>query len=143
MPIALWTPPPLPRPPHEYQDDRDRKINGCCWDLLQVQRSLAGGALRLLFSTSASFDLTNELHWTGDDVVAFISALHRARYNDSEWCQFGNNSRHAHAADSYVMGFNRWTGEENQLTTPWVYFKFSVVETSGCVLVHSAHLERK
>lgn len=143
MPIALWTPPSLSRPLTEYQDDRDRKIEGCCWDLSQVQSRLAAGTLGLLFSQSASFDLTNELHWCADDVVAFVRALHRGRYNDSEWCYFGKQNQAPRPADSYVMGFNRWRGEENQLTQPWIYFKFSVVETPGSVLVHSAHFERR
>lgn len=92
MPIALWTPTPPARPLSEYQDDRDRKIGRCCWDLSQVQSGLAGGTLRLISSQTASYDMQNDLHWTTSDLSSFISSLHKGRYYDSEWCYFGSGA---------------------------------------------------
>jgi hypothetical protein len=78
--------------------------------------------------------------WTKDDIVQFIRCLHRARYHDSEWCLLGRGDHSPPMkADSYLMGFNRFTGIESQTREPWIYFKFTIKRQSMTLLVFSLH----
>lgn len=110
-----------------------------------VQAALRAQDLRIMLSTSAEATVQSELMWDSSDVNGFIQCLHPARYINSEWgLPAGHNGKvQPLAADAYVMGFNRFKGEENQRTTPWVYFKFAVRPTAKVMLVLSAHPERK
>ena len=143
MTFALWTPPALGIPIRECTD-ADRKIDGKCWDLQEVQRALIAGELQVLLSPSAQTQLRDELGWSGDELKQFIGCLHKARYHDSEWCLPGgaNPKIAPMAADSYCMGFNRIKGEENQKADPWIYFKFTIKANVMTLLVFSVHPER-
>lgn len=140
MSFELWTPPPLETSILECTEDRQRKINGKCWDLAKIQGALADGELRIVFSGKAQAQMIEELLWSDEDLIQFINCLHKARYNDSEWCLPSNNPKVSPMmADSYVMGFNRFKGEENQAAEPWIYFKFTIKEKTMTLLVFSLH----
>lgn len=143
MTFELWTPPPLTVAIQECTDAQ-RKIARKCWDLAAVQHALAEGKLRVQLSTGAQTTLRDELGWSGDDLALFIQCLHKARYNDSEWCLPGGNNPKLQpmAADSYCMGFNRIKGGENQKADPWIYFKFTVRAGTLTLMVFSVHPER-
>jgi hypothetical protein len=134
-----------PHPPQPADlrglDEGERFIDGgALWCRRTLQSQLQ--ELRVVVSESAKLDMVNLLSWRIDNVKAFISQLAAAHYLNSQWCYTTKGSI-AYAADAYCMGFNRHTGVENQRTDPWVYFKFSVIEKTGSILVLSAHPERK
>jgi hypothetical protein len=138
--FELWNPPPLSIPIHQCVEDAERKIAGKCWDLQAAQDALAKGELKVVLSSAAQASMVEELLWSDDDVTQFIKCLHKARYNGSEWCLPSKNPKaQAMAADSYVMGFNRFKGIENQAADPWIYFKFSIRSNTLTLLVFSLH----
>lgn len=140
MSFELWNPPPLHIPIQQCVDDAERKIAGKCWDLAAVQSALAKGELKVVLSGSAQASMLEELLWSEDDLRQFIQCLHKARYNDSEWCLPSQNPKlQPMPADSYVMGFNRFKGAENQAAEPWVYFKFTIKAYTLTLLVFSLH----
>ncbi len=140
MTLALWTP-PLPALPLPQCSDLERKITRKCWDLNGVQAALNANVLRVVLSPSAAATMYSELAWNHDDLLAFVQCLSHVRYVDSEWgLPSGHGGRVSPlAADAYCMGFNRIKGEENQRTSPWVYFKFAVRPQVNALLVLSAH----
>ena len=144
MSYVLRPHPPQPSQALESLSDAERAISGGpLWNLQTIQAKLVSvESMRVIYSSNAENDAQSELLWTIDNAKAFISVLSRARYLASEWC-YRCNSQKAYAADAYVMGFNRHKGEENQLTDPWVYFKFSVIEKTHSILILSSHLERR
>lgn len=105
-----------------------------------MQNAVADGQLKIVLSASAQQSIIEELLWSPDDISQFIQCLHKARYNDSEWCLPSKNRKLAPMkADSYVMGFNRFKCVENQADSPWIYFKFTVRESTLTLLVFSLH----
>ena len=142
MSFELWTPPPLKLPAQQCTD-KERKIEGKCWDLAAVQAALLSGELKVQLTPGAEATLIDELGWTPEEILQFLQGLHKARYNDSEWCLPSNNPKAVAApADSYVMGFSRITGKENQATRPWIYCKFAVRTNILTLQVFSLHRER-
>lgn len=140
MSFELWTPPPLETPIHECTEDWQRKINGKCWDLAKIQKALGDGELNIELSGKAQAQMIEELLWSPEDLIQFINCLHKGRYNDSEWCLPSNNPIvPPMKADSYVIGFNRFKGEENQAAEPWIYFKFAIKEKAMKLIVFSLH----
>lgn len=125
--------------------DRERKItdagrNRAVWSLERIQAALAKEPpLRVIFSMKAQAEMTEQLGWKAESAIAFLNALSRGRYNGSEWCYLPKATTPC-ACDSYVMGFNRFTGLENQQCDPWVYFKFGLIGANKeKVAVFSAH----
>jgi hypothetical protein len=138
--FELWNPPALLIPIQQCVEDSERKIDGKCWDLKAVQDALAKGELKVQLSGGAHATMVEELLWSDEDVIQFILCLNKARYNDSEWCLPNRNPKlQPMKADSYVMGFNRFKGEENQNADPWVYFKFTIRANTLTLLVFSLH----
>lgn len=137
-----FRPPPLcPSSDLRACDDSQRNIvGGRLWCLQTIQQRLPH--MKVVFSDKAQTDAAVKLAWCGDTVKAFVSQLSKSRYRTSEWC-YTTRGRTPFAADSYVMGFNRHTGEENQRTNPWVYFKFSIMEKTDSILVFSCHPEQQ
>jgi hypothetical protein len=122
--------------------DHERKISRACWNLPLVQQGVRTSRLSLVFSPSASASL-QEMNWDSADVRHLICALTAGRYWDSEWCYVGQQRPQGAplAADSYVLGFNRMKGVENQLTRPWHYVKFTVREAKSKLLILRIHPE--
>lgn len=126
--------------------DSQRKIKTRCWNLADVQLGLKSGAVKMTLTTKAQTEIATELRWSQSELLGFFHSLTLARYWDSEWClPSGHCGRYAPMrADSYVMGYNRFTGIENQMTVPWVYAKFTVRDELPVptVLIFSMHPER-
>ena len=145
MTLQLWNPPQLTVQAQSCTDE-ERKISRKCWDLQQIQELVRNKKLIIKLTPSAQTDNRNELSFSGADFEKFICALHAGRYSCSEWCLANKNvSTVPRAADVYIMGFNRFKGEENQKTNPWIYFKFTIKQQGEQVvmIVYSAHPERK
>lgn len=140
MTFALHQP-LLPNVPLDQCSDRERKINQKCWDLAGVQAALAAKELRMFLSPTASAQIAVELAWSSQDVLAFFKSLPPYRYNDSEWClpPANGNNFGPMPADSYLMGFDRISGAENQARQPYVYIKFSIREKTKAILVLTCH----
>jgi len=134
----------LPNVPLDQCSDRERKIDQKCWDLAGVQAALATNDLRMLLSSTASLQINDELAWSFQDVLTFFKSLPSYRYNDSEWCipPANSNKFGPMPADSYLMGFDRIRGQENQVRKPYIYIKFSIREKAKIVLVLSCHPSR-
>ncbi|ALV08251.1 hypothetical protein [Roseateles depolymerans] len=91
-------------------------------------------------SSSAQASVLEDLAWSSSDICRFILSLHKARYNDSEWCLPGGKvNQPPMKADSYLMGFNRFTGVEHPAHEPWIYCKFTVRTSIPALLVFSLH----
>lgn len=91
-------------------------------------------------SSSAQASVVQDLAWSSADIGCFISCLHKAHYNGSEWClPSGALNQSPMSADSYLMGFNRFTGAEHPGHEPWIYFKFTIRVSMPVLLVFSLH----
>jgi hypothetical protein len=143
MTFALHQP-ILPNVPLDQCSDKERKINQRCWNIAGVQAALAADEMRLVLSSTASTQIAIELAWSMQNVYAFFKVLAPYRYYDSEWCRppAHGNKFGPMPADSYLMGFDRISGAENQLRQPYIYIKFSIREKAKTVLVLTCHPSR-
>jgi hypothetical protein len=138
MSYSLQTP-SLPKVPLTSCTDKERKIQGKCWDLKAVQTDLLAGKLEVNLTAKASSEAVRELRWNQTDAFHFLLNLETRHYKSSEWCfppQDGLFSGEF-AADAYLMGFDRLKKVENSNRQPHVYLKFAVLKTS--VLIFSLH----
>lgn len=139
--INVYTP-QLPSKPLDQCSDAERKIPQRCWDLRAVQERVEDGRYRFVFNASASKTMAMDLNWDVRDFKGFFQTLYPARFNDAEWVYSGGEKGVALKADSYLMGYDRFKGVENQKLSPWVYAKYTVKEPTNVVLVLSVHPSR-
>jgi hypothetical protein len=101
-------------------------------------------SLTVELTTKAQNESFKELRYSYADVVAFLKNLGARHYVNSQWClpPYGANLHAPYPADSYTMGFNRFTQQENTRLEPYPYIKFTVVEEAKKVLVFSMHPPR-
>ncbi|WP_422096314.1 hypothetical protein [Variovorax sp.] len=138
MTYANFTP-TAPSTDIRYMEDAERKIQGKVWNLDAIQAALAAGQLEIIVAPSANEGI-ELLNWGSNHLRAFVQALSKARYYDSEWCRF-NPKSNVYACDTYVMGYSKSLTSENPKARPWVYFKFTIFHKG--LLVIRAHEETR
>jgi hypothetical protein len=138
MPYANFTP-PAPSTDIRYLEDAERKIQGKIWNLDAIQAALTAGQLEIIVAPSA-IEGIQLLNWGSNHLQAFVQALYKARYYDSEWCRFSPTSN-VYACDTYIMGYSKSSTSENPKARPWVYFKFTISPKG--LLVIRAHEETR
>lgn len=144
MSFAIWKPPQPNVDSDVSVSDEVRFIERKCWDLSKVIEAVKEGSLTVELTTKAQSESFKELRYSYADVVAFLKNLGARHYVNSQWClpPYGANLHAPYPADSYTMGFNRFTQQENTRLEPYPYIKFTVVEEAKKVLVFSMHPPR-
>ena len=146
MTYRVWTP-QIPTVDLWNLNDQDLKItsNGAVktvWNLSAIQSALAAPEpLPVSFSTKCAVEMKEKLNWSPADAIQYLKVLSPGRYKGSSWC-YAPKGNTPHAADSYVMGFNRFQGLEAQPLSPWIFVKFAMIGSNlDKLFMFSAHPE--
>lgn len=146
MTYKVWTP-PTPTVDLRTLTDAELKItsNGkskAIWNLSSIQQALsASQPMVVRFSEKCQLEMKEKLNWGPTDAVQYLKSLGPGRYQGSSWC-YAPKGTTPHAADKYVMGFNRFTGAEAQALSPWIFVKFTMIGPNlDKLFLFSAHPE--
>lgn len=146
MTYRVWIP-ETPTADLRTLQDAELKItsNGVAktvWNLAAIQSALSAPMpLPVLFSAKCAVEMKEKLNWGSADAIQYLKVLSPGRYEGSSWC-YAPKGCTPHAADKYIMGFNRFTGLEAQAFSPWIFVKFAMVGPDlNKLFMFSAHPE--